>query len=55
MKERQKHKLADTFALLSGLSALRLLSADVWALAVTPGPVFLAVSSRPSDRRAVRR
>ncbi|MDS0242979.1 MULTISPECIES: transglutaminase domain-containing protein [unclassified Haloferax] len=34
--------LADTFALLSGLSALRLLSADVWALAVTPGPVFLA-------------
>ncbi|ELZ96518.1 transglutaminase [Haloferax mucosum ATCC BAA-1512] len=34
--------LADSLALLSGLSALRLLSADVWALAVTPGPTFLA-------------
>ncbi|KAB1187400.1 MULTISPECIES: transglutaminase domain-containing protein [Haloferax] len=34
--------LADSIALLSGLSALRLLSADVWALAVTPAPTFLA-------------
>ncbi|KTG30471.1 transglutaminase TgpA family protein [Haloferax profundi] len=34
--------LADSVALLSGLSVLRLLSADVWALAVTPAPTFLA-------------
>ncbi|KAB1198053.1 MULTISPECIES: DUF3488 and DUF4129 domain-containing transglutaminase family protein [Haloferax] len=34
--------LSDSVALLSGLSALRLLSADVWALAVTPAPTFLA-------------
>ncbi|WP_411964606.1 DUF3488 and DUF4129 domain-containing transglutaminase family protein [Haloferax sp. YSMS24] len=33
---------SDSLALLSGLSALRLLSADVWALAVTPAPAFLA-------------
>ncbi|WP_396611550.1 DUF3488 and DUF4129 domain-containing transglutaminase family protein [Haloferax sp. S1W] len=32
----------DSVALLSGLSVLRLLSADVWALAVTPAPTFLA-------------
>ena len=34
--------VSDSLALLSGLSALRLLSADVWALAVTPAPTFLA-------------
>ncbi|WP_416840270.1 transglutaminase TgpA family protein [Haloferax sp. DFSO52] len=34
--------VADSLGLLSGLSALRLLSADVWALAVTPAPTFLA-------------
>ncbi|UVE50837.1 DUF3488 and transglutaminase-like domain-containing protein [Haloferax larsenii] len=34
--------VADSVALLSGLSVLRLLSADVWALAVTPAPTFLA-------------
>jgi transglutaminase-like putative cysteine protease len=34
--------LADTVALLSGLSVLRLTAAGVWALAVTPGPVFLS-------------
>jgi transglutaminase-like putative cysteine protease len=32
----------DTMALLTGLSILRLTQANVWALAVTPGPVFLS-------------
>ncbi|AUV83316.1 transglutaminase [Salinigranum rubrum] len=34
--------LSDTVALLTGLSVLRLTAADVWALAVAPGPVFLS-------------
>ncbi len=34
--------LDDTVALLSGLSILRIVNADVWALAAAPGPVFLA-------------
>jgi transglutaminase-like putative cysteine protease len=34
--------LSDTIALLTGLSILRLTAADVWALAVAPGPVFLS-------------
>ncbi|WP_410766487.1 DUF3488 and DUF4129 domain-containing transglutaminase family protein [Haloferax sp. DFSO60] len=33
---------ADSLALASGLSVLRLVAADVWALAVTPAPLFLA-------------
>jgi transglutaminase-like putative cysteine protease len=33
--------LADVTALLTGFSVLRLVQADVWALAVTPGPTFL--------------
>jgi transglutaminase-like putative cysteine protease len=32
----------DTLALLSGLSVLRLTEAGVWALAIAPGPTFLA-------------
>ncbi|MFC5368283.1 transglutaminase TgpA family protein [Salinirubrum litoreum] len=32
----------DTIALLSGLSVLRLTEAGVWALAIAPGPTFLA-------------
>ena len=32
----------DAYALLSGLSVLRIVNADVWALAAAPGPVFLA-------------
>jgi transglutaminase-like putative cysteine protease len=36
------HLLQDTFVLLQGLSVLRIVNAGVWALAVTPGPVFLA-------------
>lgn len=34
--------VADTAALLTGLSALRLTEAGVWAMAVAPGPVFLS-------------
>ncbi|MFB6091226.1 MAG: DUF3488 and DUF4129 domain-containing transglutaminase family protein [Halobellus sp.] len=34
--------LADTIALLTGLSILRLVGAGVWATAVLPGPVFLS-------------
>jgi len=34
--------LSDTVALLTGLSVLRLTAADVWALAIAPGPVFLS-------------
>ncbi|MFC6824045.1 transglutaminase TgpA family protein [Halopelagius fulvigenes] len=34
--------LADTVALLTGLSVLRLTGASVWAMAITPGPVFLS-------------
>ncbi|QLD89354.1 DUF4129 domain-containing protein [Natronomonas salina] len=34
--------LDDVFALLSGLSVLRIVNADVWAIAAAPGPVFLA-------------
>lgn len=34
--------LRDTIALLTGLSILRLTAAGVWALSVTPGPVFLS-------------
>jgi transglutaminase-like putative cysteine protease len=34
--------LADTVALLSGLSVLRLTNAGVWALGVAPGPVVLS-------------
>jgi transglutaminase-like putative cysteine protease len=34
--------LADTVALLTGLSVLRLTGAGVWALAIAPGPVFLS-------------
>jgi transglutaminase-like putative cysteine protease len=34
--------ISDTVALLTGLSVLRLTAADVWALAVAPGPVFLS-------------
>ncbi|MFB6156331.1 MAG: DUF3488 and DUF4129 domain-containing transglutaminase family protein [Haloferacaceae archaeon] len=33
--------VADTVALLSGLSVIRLTNAGVWATAVAPGPVFL--------------
>jgi transglutaminase-like putative cysteine protease len=33
--------LEDVTALLSGLSVLRIVNADVWALAIAPGPVFL--------------
>ncbi|WP_152039777.1 transglutaminase TgpA family protein [Salinigranum salinum] len=33
---------SDTVALLTGLSVLRLTAADVWALAIVPGPVFLS-------------
>jgi transglutaminase-like putative cysteine protease len=33
--------IADVVALLTGFSVLRLVQADVWALAVTPGPTFL--------------
>ncbi|TKR25198.1 transglutaminase TgpA family protein [Natronomonas salsuginis] len=33
--------LDDITALLSGLSVLRIVNADVWALAIAPGPVFL--------------
>lgn len=32
----------DVWALLSGLSVLRIVNADVWALSAAPGPVFLA-------------
>jgi transglutaminase-like putative cysteine protease len=32
----------DVRALLSGLSVLRIVNADVWALSAAPGPVFLA-------------
>ncbi|SDN01246.1 Transglutaminase-like enzyme, putative cysteine protease [Halogranum gelatinilyticum] len=34
--------LSDTVALLTGLSVLRLTKAGAWALAITPGPVFLS-------------
>jgi transglutaminase-like putative cysteine protease len=34
--------VGDAFALLSGLSVLRIVNADLWALAAAPGPVFLA-------------
>ena len=34
--------LSDTVALLTGLSVLRLTAADVWTLAIAPGPVFLS-------------
>ncbi|RDI72165.1 transglutaminase TgpA family protein [Halopelagius longus] len=34
--------LADTVALLTGLSVLRLTGASVWAMAIAPGPVFLS-------------
>jgi transglutaminase-like putative cysteine protease len=34
--------VADTVALLTGLSVLRLTAAGVWALAVAPAPVFLS-------------
>ena len=34
--------LDDAVALLSGLSVLRIVNADVWALAAAPAPVFLA-------------
>jgi transglutaminase-like putative cysteine protease len=34
--------VSDTIALLTGLSVLRLTAADVWALAIAPGPVFLS-------------
>ncbi|PSQ34036.1 hypothetical protein BRD05_07565, partial [Halobacteriales archaeon QS_9_70_65] len=34
--------LEDAAALLSGLSVLRVVNADVWALAAAPAPVFLA-------------
>ena len=34
--------LDDAIALLSGLSVLRIVNADVWALAASPAPVFLA-------------
>ena len=34
--------LDDAAALLSGLSVLRIVNADVWALAAAPAPVFLA-------------
>lgn len=34
--------LDDVVALLSGLSVLRIVNADVWAIAAAPGPVFLA-------------
>lgn len=33
--------LSDTIALLTGFSVLRMAEAGAWALAVTPGPVFL--------------
>lgn len=33
--------LRDTFALLTGLSVLRIVNAGAWALAITPAPVFL--------------
>ena len=32
----------DVWGLLSGLSVLRIVNADVWALSAAPGPVFLA-------------
>ncbi|WP_233203840.1 transglutaminase TgpA family protein [Halegenticoccus soli] len=35
--------VADTVALLTGLSVLRLTNAGVWALAIAPAPVFLSV------------
>nr|WP_281361550.1 transglutaminaseTgpA domain-containing protein [Natronomonas gomsonensis] len=34
--------LSDVFALMGGLSVLRIVNADVWALSAAPGPVFLA-------------
>jgi len=34
--------VSDTVALLTGLSVLRLTQANVWALSVTPAPVFLS-------------
>ena len=34
--------VSDTVALLTGLSVLRLTQANVWALSVAPGPVFLS-------------
>jgi len=34
--------LSDTVALLTGLSVLRLTQANVWALSIVPGPVFLS-------------
>lgn len=34
--------VSDVFALLGGLSVLRIVNADVWALSAAPGPVFLA-------------
>ncbi|WP_336024390.1 transglutaminase TgpA family protein [Halobellus salinisoli] len=34
--------VADTVALLTGLSILRLVGAGVWAVAIVPGPVFLS-------------
>ncbi|SFG60543.1 protein of unknown function [Halopelagius inordinatus] len=34
--------VADTVALLTGLSVLRLTGAGVWAIAIAPGPVFLS-------------
>jgi transglutaminase-like putative cysteine protease len=37
-----KPMLGDAVALLSGLSVLRIVNADVWALAAAPAPVFLA-------------
>ncbi|WP_435183222.1 transglutaminaseTgpA domain-containing protein [Halobellus sp. EA9] len=37
-----RRALADTVALLTGLSILRLVGAGVWATAVLPGPVFLS-------------
>ncbi|MFB6122637.1 MAG: DUF3488 and DUF4129 domain-containing transglutaminase family protein [Haloferacaceae archaeon] len=42
--------VADTLALLTGLSILRLTQANVWALAVTPGPVFLSWYFAVRDR-----
>jgi transglutaminase-like putative cysteine protease len=33
--------LGDAVSLLSGMSVLRILNADIWALAAAPGPVFL--------------
>ncbi|WP_423750852.1 DUF3488 and transglutaminase-like domain-containing protein [Salinirarus marinus] len=40
----------DTLALLTGLSILRLAEANVWALSVTPGPVFLSWYFAVRDR-----